>query len=329
MEERGFTIIGDSSRFQATISEVGATLINLTVNNESVVLGYLTIEDYMADGGNYIGAVVGRYANRIYKGIYNLDDGPHKVTVSNMGNANHSSINGLHRKKYKTSSTKNPSKDVYVAEFSLLDDHKRPNEFPGDLAFNAELTLDVEYLAELINGEATPINMTSHTYFNLNKSKQKSISGTEVRFCSKKSLEVSEGALIPTGKVIGRAVAVFDSASPTILDNKGPTYDYCFIVSENEKLNRTDSMAVNNLVLVFEAHHPESKLILEVSTTEPSFVFYTGNNLFGRFEPRSGFCVEQGRYIDAINRDEWKGCVLLKRGETYSSKTQYRFKTSN
>ncbi|CAI4044102.1 hypothetical protein N7582_003302 [Saccharomyces uvarum] len=333
--EYGVVTIGDATRFQATIAKLGATLVDLRVNNQSVVLGYSEVRDYLSDG-NMMGAIVGRYANRISKGVFNLEDGPHKLTVNNCGNTNHSSISSLNLKKYKALPVENPSKDVYTAEFSLLDDHTQsnPNEFPGDLEVTikytlnvVEKTLDMEYRAQLVHGEATPINMTSHTYFNLNKAKsEKSISGTEVKLCSNKSLEVSEGALIPTGKIIERKIATFDSAKPTVLDDRAPVYDCSFIVDANKDLNITDSLSVNKLVPVFEAYHPESRLTLEVSTTEPTVHFYTGDSLCGKFTPRSGFAVEQGRYVDAINHDEWRDCVLLKRGKLYTSKTQYRFK---
>lgn len=229
--------------------------------------------------------------------------------------------------------SKNPLDDLYIVEFTLLDDHTLPNEFPGDLAVNlkytlnvADMTLDLEYEAKLVSGEATPINMTNHTYFNLNKTMdKKSISGTEVRLCSDKSLEVSEGALIPTGKIVQRKIATFDSSKPTILQDDGPIYDYAFIVDENKNLKTTDSVSVNKLVPAFKAYHPASRLSLEVSTTEPTVLFYTGDNLCDGFTPRSGFAVEQGRYVDAINRDGWRDCVLLRRGEVYTSKTRYRF----
>ena len=105
----------------------------------------------------------------------------------------------------------------------------------------------------------------------------------------------------------------------------GPIYDYAFIVDENKNLKTTDSVSVNKLVPAFKAYHPASRLSLEVSTTEPTVLFYTGDNLCDGFTPRSGFAVEQGRYVDAINRDGWRDCVLLRRGEVYTSKTRYHF----
>ncbi|CAI4703109.1 ASN_HP2_G0045570.mRNA.1.CDS.1 [Saccharomyces cerevisiae] len=278
----GVITIGDEKKFQATIAPLD---------------------------GNMMGATVGRYANRIAKGVFSLDDGPHKLT--------------------------NPSKGVYVVEFKLLDDHTQPNpnEFPGDLEVTvkytlnvAEMTLDMEYQAQLVRGDATPINMTNHSYFNLNKVKsEKSIRGTEVKVCSNKSLEVTEGALLPTGKIIERNIATFDSTEPTVLHEDTPVFDCTFIIDANKDLKTTDSVSVNKLVPVFKAYHPESHIKFEVSTTEPTVHLYTGDNLCGKFVPRSGFAVQQGRYVDAINRDEWRGCVLLKRGEVYTSKTQYKF----
>lgn len=333
MAENGFVTIGEPKKFELTVAKLGATTIDLKVNDQSVILRYPSTQDYVSDRGNYIGATVGRYANRIYKGLYTLPDGPHQLVVNNCGNANHSSISSFHLKEFEAS-IKKPSEDVHVLELSLLDDHTRANEFPGDLevivryTLNvAELTLDMEYQAQLVKGEATPINMTNHTYFNLNKAKTgASINGTEVRLCSDRALEVSEGALIPTGKIIEQEVATFDSAEPTILTNDGPKYDTSFVVGPNQSLKTTDSANANKLVPIVKVYHPESNISMEVSTTEPTFVFYTGDNLFDNFTPRAGFCVEQGRYVDAINRDEWKDCVLLKKGEKYTSKTQYRFK---
>lgn len=85
-------------------------------------------------------------------------------------------------------------------------------------------------------------------------------------------------------------------------------------------------MSVNKLMPVLKAYHPESNIRVEVSTTEPTVHFYTGDSLCGKFVCRSGFAVEQRRYIDAINHGEWRNCVLLKWGEVYTSKAQYSFK---
>ena len=131
--------------------------------------------------------------------------------------------------------------------------------------------------------------------------------------------------MLPTGKIIERNIATFDSTEPTVLHEDTPVFDCTFIIDANKDLKTKDSVSVNKLVPVLKAYHPESHIKFEVSTTEPTVHLYTGDNLCGKFVPRSGFAVQQGRYVDAINRDEWRGCVLLKRGEVYTSKTQYKF----
>jgi len=78
-------------------------------------------------------------------------------------------------------------------------------------------------------------------------------------------------------------------------------------------------------------YHPVTKLHLEVSSTEPAFQFYTGKYIdvpavegVPARGPRSGFCVEPSRYVNAVNVAEHQSMVLLKRGETYGSKIVYR-----
>lgn len=97
------------------------------------------------------------------------------------------------------------------------------------------MTLDMDYRAHSVEGDATPINMTNHTYFNLNKAKnEESIIGTEINICSDRPLEVTKRALIPAEKTIERDIATFESPHLTTLDSNDPVYDFCFIVDANK-----------------------------------------------------------------------------------------------
>lgn len=332
--ESRFVTIGAGSCFEATVANLGATLVDLKINGQSVVLGYSKADNYITDPGNYIGATVGRYANRVKEGTFALQDGLHKLTTNSCGNTNHSSVSAYHTKRFLGPLVRHPTKDVYKAVFFLLDDHSLTNEFPGDLQVSVTYTLNVaekslklNYQAQLVNGEATPINLTNHTYFNLNKvNNEQSISGTEIKLYTNKSLEVSRDTMVPTGNVIEREIATFDSTKPTILREDSPSYDYCFVCDDERKLKSPDSVSQNELFPVLKAYHPESNMSLIVSTTEPTVHFYTGDSLSGKFEKRSGFAVEQGRYIDAINRGKWKdGVLLVSGGDLYTSETLYRF----
>nr|WNH42893.1 bifunctional UDP-glucose 4-epimerase/aldose 1-epimerase [Saccharomyces arboricola]WNH42897.1 bifunctional UDP-glucose 4-epimerase/aldose 1-epimerase [Saccharomyces arboricola] len=324
-----FVTIGAGTKFQATIANLGATIVDLKVDGQSVVLGYENEQGYLNPDSTYIGATIGRYANRIAKGKFNLGGKDYQLTINNGINANHGSIGSFHVKRFLGPIIQNPSKDVFTAEYMLIDNDKE-TEFPGDLLVTVKYTLNVtkktleiEYKGKLTSGEATPLNITNHTYFNLNKPHEDTIKGTEIKVVSSKSVDVDKN-VIPTGHIVDRDIATFNSLKPTVLGPKDPEYDYCFVVDENVKPNQIDT-SNNELKLVVEAFHPESNITLEVLSTEPTYQLYTGDFLSVGYTARQGFAVEPGRYIDAINQKEWKDCVTLKRGETYGSKIVYRF----
>ncbi|EDO19284.1 hypothetical protein Kpol_1036p26 [Vanderwaltozyma polyspora DSM 70294] len=331
--ESRFVTIGDGTKFQATIANIGATLVDLKIDGQSVVLGYDDESGYLNPETCYVGATIGRYANRIENGAYKIDGKEFKLTAQDNGNANHSSINSYHNKRFLGPLVQNPKKNVFTAEYMLLDSEKT-SEFPGDLITVVKYELNVTeksltmtYKSELVDGKATPINMTNHTYFNLNKVNKDTIEGTIIQTVTNQSLDVDE-ALIPTGEIISREIETFKSQQPTTLGKEEPKFDCCFIINEKERLTTLDT---TNLELrsVIRAWHPESNINLEILTTEPTFQLYTGDFLCGKFTEREGFAVEPGRYINAINRDEWKDSVILRKGDVYGSKIVYKFSQTN
>lgn len=85
------------------------------------------------------------------------------------------------------------------------------------------------------------------------------------------------------------------------------------------------------LTRLVAAYHPESRIHLEVYSTEPAFQFYTGKYIdvpavggYPARDSRSGFCVEPSRYVNALNVPEWKNMTLLKKGETYGCRIVYK-----
>lgn len=104
------------------------------------------------------------------------------------------------------------------------------------------------------------------------------------------------------------------------------------MVSPSSPLD-TRSSPLRKLV---SAYHPDSKIHLEVLSTEPAFQFYTGKYIdvpevevegggkLGARGARSGFCVEPSRFVNAVNEERWRGQVVLKRGEVYGSRIVYR-----
>jgi aldose 1-epimerase len=171
-----------------------------------------------------------------------------------------------------------------------------------------------------------------HSYFNL--SGASTIAGTEVALTTNSCLILND-----TGIPSSVQPSTFDSITPNkpfTLGAKEPEIDDCFIINPadpNVSLD-TRSSPLNKLV---SAYHPDTKIHLEVLSTEPAFQFYTGKFIDvpeikgpdGTVEvpargARSGFCVEPSRYVNAINVPEWRKQVVLKKGQVYGARIVYR-----
>lgn len=314
LTNRSHTIKVDDS-FKVSIMNLGATVQNVTYKDAPVAIGFATEEEYK-NQLFYIGATVGRYANRI------SDAEKLKLSANENGNTLHGGKFGFDKKNFLGPVVKrNKKENSTTVEFYLLDPHLE-NGFPGDLGTLVKYTIakgsiEIEYESELLGkADETFLNLTNHSYWNI--STGSSIDGTEIKMATSKALEVDPKSLLPTGKFVEREVTGFAKGSEGI--------DTCFVLEQQSALIDTRS---NELKTVLEATHPDSRVKLVVQTTEPSFQLYTADhlNIPGKFGPRGGFCVESGRYIDAINQDSWKKLVILQKGETYGSKTKYAFES--
>jgi aldose 1-epimerase len=168
-----------------------------------------------------------------------------------------------------------------------------------------------------------PLNV--HSYFTLNGTS--SIEGTEVTL-STNLHQVVDNTSIPTGPI--EEYPGIKADEKFILGSQEPDIDHCFIKNNDPKTIPVDTrpLSLQQLAMFY---HPTSKVHLEVHSTEPAFQFYTGKYIdvpaVGEVEargPRSGFCVEPSRYINAINHDEWRGMIVLRRGHKYGSRNVYR-----
>ncbi len=167
--------------------------------------------------------------------------------------------------------------------------------------------------------------LTASRYFNLPGGP--SIEGTVVQLCTDSYLPVDAGG-IPTGGPT--AFGKITANTPFVLGAKEPDIDDCFVVNEQPRTVPMDTRD-EPLVTQVRAHHPESKIHLEVLSTEPAFQFYTGKYIdvpavagLPARGARSGFCVEPSRYVNACNVDEWKDMMILKKGQTYGCRIVYR-----
>jgi aldose 1-epimerase len=162
-------------------------------------------------------------------------------------------------------------------------------------------------------------------YFNL--SGKPTIADTDVALSTNLYLPVDDGG-IPTGDP-----SVYEGVEPSktfTLGASEPDIDDCFVfdVPPNSCPIDTREETLRKLVT---AYHPKTAIHLEVHSTEPAFQFYTGKYIdvpsvedLPARGPRSGFCVEPSRYVNAANVEAWKDQVVLKKGDVYGSRTVYR-----
>ncbi|PQE28223.1 aldose 1-epimerase protein [Rutstroemia sp. NJR-2017a BBW] len=162
-------------------------------------------------------------------------------------------------------------------------------------------------------------------YFNL--SGKPTIEGTQVTLCTNSYLPVDDGGIPTSGP---KPYSSVQTDKEFTLGPQDPDIDDCFVVNPNSTPSTLDTRS-SPLTKLVQAYHPETGIHLEVLSTDPAFQFYTGKYIdvpavegLPARGARSGFCVEPSRFVNAVNVEEWRGQVLLKKGEVYGSRVVYK-----
>ena len=300
---------------------------------KNVVLGFDSIEQYEKDNP-FFGALIGRYGNRIAKGKFSLDGTEYTLAQNNGENNLHGGVQGFDKKVWEAKTEESEDSVKLILTYLSPD---MEEGFPGNLSttvtytLNKDNTLDVLYEAE--TDKTTVVNLTQHAYFNLSGDFSNTILDHMVEIDADSFLPV-DGGLIPTGELKPVEGTPFDFREPKLVgedinaENEqltlGGGYDHCWVLNDQDAGYRS----------VATAHHPATGRTLEVLTNEPGIQFYTGNFLDGTlpapnggtYAQRSGFCLETQHYPDSPNQPEFPS-VTLKPGETYSTKTTFKFST--
>lgn len=330
-----------------TFLPLGAIIQSFKVGDVEIVQGFPTQELYEKHNSPYFGETIGRVANRIKDAkIDSLNGGnSYSLKANNGPNSLHGGEVGWGKRIWEGPKPVGIREIPGIegleggetVEFSLTSEDGDEG-FPGIVKAKTFYTtgeqkidgktvtvLGIEYTAEIVDGaEETAINMTNHSYFNLTGGP--SIAGTVVEIETNAYLPVDDGG-IPTGGV--GSFSKFEKSKPFTLGPEEPDIDDCFVYSDTDSFPvDTRKMGLSRHVA---AHHPDSGIHLQVLSTEPAFQFYTGKFIdvpevsgVPARKARSAFCVEPSRYVNAVNVDEWKNQVLLKKGETYGARIVYR-----
>lgn len=333
-----FTLTNDNG-MEATVTNFGGIITSLRVpdregNLEDVVLGFDSLSGYVEEHP-YFGALIGRYGNRIAGGRFTLDGETHQLPVNNGPNSLHGGTQGFDKVVWAAEPFENERGRGLVLSYTSPDGDQG---YPGTL--NARVTYTLTNDNELIfdyhatTDEATPVNLTQHTYFNLAGDGSGSILDHVMMLNASRFTPV-DSTLIPTGELRSVEGTPFDFREPTPLGARigqeeeqlgfGGGYDHNFVIDRQEG---------DSLTLAARVYEPTSGRVMEVLTTEPGVQLYTGNFLDGTltgkggtvYEHRTGFCLETQHFPDSPNQPSFPS-TILRPGEEYESTTVYRFTT--
>ena len=321
----------------ARITTYGAILVSLTVpdnagNLGDVVLGFDSSKEYM-DAQAYFGATIGRYGNRIAKGLFELDGKTYSLAINNEPNALHGGPTGFSRRVWTAAPFDAEDGQGLALTYVSKDGEEG---FPGNFTVSVRYTwtndntLSIAY--EAVTDAPTIHNLTNHSFFNLKDAGRTNILAHEIQIWGDHYTPVGP-TLIPTGEIASVAGTPFDLRESTAIGARinedheqirfGGGYDHNHVISRRTK---------DGLELAARVYEPTTGRVMETWTTEPGVQFYTGNFLDGsirgkddtRYKRRSAFCLETQHYPDSPNQASFPSTVL-RPGETYRSQTDYRF----
>ena len=322
-----YTLENASGAF-VRVTNYGGIVTSITVPDRNgglidVALGWKDPADYREDPG-YIGALVGRVANRIAGGRFELNGTIYQMKLNDGGRPNmlHGGFGYTHR---LWRAEEFDGKRLVLKLTSPDGDAG----FPGKLevavtySWNDNHELGIEYRA--LGDAATPVNLTNHAYFNLNGEGSNDVSGMTLRIAADEFNPVDE-KLIPTG------VAPVGQGIP---DLRRP-------MSFEEILRQVPGGLDHNYILgrsfdwkadCVTAHSEHTGITMNVSTDRTGVQVYMGGGIDGYPEGKSGFyrrfagfCLETQEWPDALNHPDFPS-IILPAGKEYHTRTVYRFGT--
>lgn len=328
-EEVYLFTIRNTKGTSVSITNYGAIITSFKIKMadgslNDIVLGFEDVKDYLSENYlthyAYFGAACGRYANRIKNGKFSLDGKEYQLSQNMSNDQLHGGHEGFDRKIWKLKSAIDNS-----IELSYLSKDGEEG-FPGNLETTVRFELnnndELIYEFSATTDKPTAVNLTHHSYFNLNNGAG-SIEDHEVKINGSNILAQDKG-LVCNGELIPVENTIYDFRNFKCINkdwNKINGYDQCFVID-----NKTEELS-----LVAEARSLQSGMTLQIFSTEPAVQFYTGaglNNLKGKseiqYKPFSGFCLETHKHPNAINIPHFPNTVL-RPGEKYYQKNVYKF----
>jgi aldose 1-epimerase len=293
---------------------------------DDIVLGCDSVEKYETQTAHF-GGIVGRYANRIAHGSFQLDGKTYSIPKNDGDNALHGGTRGFDKVVWQGKEIPDGVELTYVSRDG-------DQGFPGTLTTTVRYTLHgsalrIEYSAT--TDKDTVVNLTNHSYFNLAGQGKGDILGDVLKIDASRMTPV-DANLIPTGELKSVEGTPFDFRTPHVVGERinaddeqlrlGRGYDHNFVLDH----------PAGKLAEAAEVYEPTTGRILHVLTTEPGLQFYTGNFLDGSITGKEGrvynrrfaLCLETQHFPDSPNHPSFPS-TELKPGQTFHSVTVFEF----
>jgi aldose 1-epimerase len=308
---------------ELAVMNYGCVIVSLSVADArgqavNLVLGHDRLEPYL-ESSPYLGALVGRCANRIANARFSIDGRVHNVSANEPPNHLHGGFRGFDKRMWEAETSQHENA-VRLRRRSASGEEGYPGVLDVEVTYSIGDAGEVWMRCEATTDAPTHVNLTQHSYFNLSGSGD--VLDYRLMIDASTYLPVDR-RLIPTGERAPVANTPFDFQRPWEIGARleddhdqlkmGGGYDHNFV------LNR--SAVAGGLALAARVFDPSSGRTLEVSTTEPGLQFYSGQVVGHR-----GFCLEPQHFPDSPNRPEFPS-TLLRPGERYRTATRYVFST--
>lgn len=323
----------DNGQMQVEVLNYGCVIKAIVLKdnkdkNINVVAGFDTIEGYLQDQP-FIGCIIGRYANRIANGSFEINGVKYQLEINQSPNSLHSGNNALDKKVWDILEVSSDQKKLWIKLGYLSKDGD--GGFPGNMKLTCTYSLSLDNALEIqysaVSDKDTIINLTNHSYFNLSGFQIPNILDHEL-WIDAENFTPKDETGIPTGKIVTvrntplnfNAKKKLGEDIHLITDDAG--YDHNFIVNEGKQIKHVATLECQ-----------QSGVSMETLTTEPGMQVYTSNWMDGTLHGSQGihygkYCavaLETQHFPDSPNHHNFPN-TFLKAGEDFQSKTIYKFK---
>lgn len=315
-------LLKSCSGLKVTVLPLGGIISSIRYKELEVTLGYDNFSSYLTDEF-YLGATVGRYANRIAGGKFQWLDTVYQVSKNQGDNCLHGGNKGFNRQVWQIKSQTNSSVTLYLSS------PDGDQGFPGEVQIYQTISVidnQVNISFEATSNKDTVINLTNHCYFNLNTD-HNPIDNHLLQIFADHFIPTNDEG-IPSGVIESVENSCFDFKKPqsikNILKDSHPQIklanglDHCFV-------NKLSSNTVEDKAkLKAKLFSPQSGVTLDLYSSQLGVQVYTGNFLTAPFNKNQGVCLEAQNWPDAPNHQNFPSATLIA-GEKYKQEIIYAF----